>query len=112
MSTGRGLAEAGARPEVHDAAAGPRIEACRWLVQNKDTGKQLSIWLDVATGDDQVRNCGAGSNHCVEAFHALLASKGVAHTWQDQWSGPHEGTYWQGHLPDYMAWYSSQLVGE
>jgi enterochelin esterase-like enzyme len=83
-----------------------------WLVQNKDTTKQLSIWLDVATGDDKVRNCGAGSDHCVEAFHALLVSKGIVHAWQDQWPGPHEGSYWQGHLPDYMTWYSSQLIGE
>ena len=83
-----------------------------WLVKNTDKAKQLSIWLDVATGDDKVRNCGAGSDHCVEAFHALLISKGISHAWQDQWSGPHEGSYWQSHLPDYMAWYSSQLVGQ
>jgi enterochelin esterase-like enzyme len=83
-----------------------------WLVKNTDTAKQLSIWMDVATGDDKVRNCGTGSDHCVEAFHSLLVSKGIAHAWQDQWPGPHEGSYWQGHLPDYMAWYSSQLAGE
>jgi enterochelin esterase-like enzyme len=83
-----------------------------WLVKNTDTAKQLSIWMDVALGDDKVRNCGEGSDHCVEAFHALLASKGIPHAWQDQWQGPHELSYWQGHLPDYMAWYSSQLAGE
>ncbi len=83
-----------------------------WLVKNTDTAKQLSIWLDVATGDDKVRICGPGSDHCVEAFHALLNTKGIAHAWHDQWPGPHEGTYWQGHLEDYLAWYSSQLVGE
>ena len=83
-----------------------------WLVKNTDAAKQLSIWMDVAVGDDKVRNCGEGSDHCVEAFHALLAAQGIAHAWQDQWPGPHEGSYWQGHLPDYMAWYSSQLIGE
>lgn len=83
-----------------------------WLVKNRDTAQELSIWIDVATGDDKVRTCGAGSDHCVEAFHALLVSKGIAHAWQDQWSGPHEGTYWEAHVPDYMAWYSSKLIGE
>lgn len=83
-----------------------------WLVQNTDHARQLSIWMDVATGDDKVRDCGQGSDRCVEAFHALLVSKGIPHEWHDQWAGPHEGTYWEGHLPDYMAFYSSQLVGE
>ena len=83
-----------------------------WLVKNTPTAGQLSIWLDVSTGDAKVRTCGPGSDHCVEAFHALLASQGIAHTWQDRWPGPHEGTYWQSHVADYMAWYSSQLVGE
>ena len=83
-----------------------------WLVQNTDHARELAIWMDVATGDDKVRDCGEGSDRCVEAFHALLVSKGIPHAWQDQWPGPHEGTYWQGHLSDYLAWYSSQLVGE
>ncbi len=83
-----------------------------WLTQNTDHAKQLSLWLDVATGDDKVRDCGADSDRCVEAYHALLASKGIPHEWHDTWPGPHEGTYWQGHLPDYLAWYSAQLVGQ
>jgi enterochelin esterase-like enzyme len=83
-----------------------------WLVKNTNAAKQLSIWMDVALGDDKVRNCGEGSDHCVEAFHALLSAQGIPHAWQDQWPGPHEGSYWEGHLPDYMAWYSSQLVGQ
>ncbi len=83
-----------------------------WLVQNTDHAKQLSMWLDVATGDDKVRNCGQGSDRCVEAFHALLLNRGVAHEWHDTWPGPHEGSYWMGHLPDYLAWYSSQLIGQ
>jgi S-formylglutathione hydrolase FrmB len=83
-----------------------------WLVKNKTTASQLSIWMDVATGDDKVRECGPGSDHCLEAFHDLLASKGIAHEWHDQWAGPHELSYWESHVPDYMAWYSSQLVGQ
>ncbi len=83
-----------------------------WLVQNTDRAKQLSIWMDVATGDDKVRNCGPGSDRCVEAFHALLVQKGIPHEWHDQWPGPHELSYWQGHLDDYLTWYSAHLVGQ
>ncbi len=83
-----------------------------WLVQNTTHAQQLAIWLDVASGDDKVRECGQGSDRCVEAFHALLNSKGIAHEWHDQWPGPHELSYWESHVPDYMAWYSSQLVGQ
>lgn len=83
-----------------------------WLVKNKTSASQLTIWMDVATGDDKVRNCGPGSDRCVEAFHDLLAAKGIAHEWHDQWAGPHEGSYWQEHLPDYMAWYSAHLMGQ
>lgn len=83
-----------------------------WLVQNKDTARQLGIWLDVAASDDKVRNCGTGSDRCVEAFHNLLISRGIAHDWHDTWPGPHEGSYWIAHTPDYLAWYSSRLVGQ
>ncbi len=83
-----------------------------WLVENTNHAQQLDIWLDVAAGDDKVRNCGDGSDRCVEAFHTLLTAKGIAHEWHDTWPGPHELTYWQSHLADYMAWYSSQLVGQ
>ncbi len=83
-----------------------------WLVQNKDTARQLGIWMDVATADDEVRNCGTGSDHCVEAFHALLVARGIPHDFHDTWPGPHEGSYWIGHTPDYLAWYSSKLIGQ
>jgi S-formylglutathione hydrolase FrmB len=83
-----------------------------WLVQNTDNAKQLAIWLDVAAGDDKVRDCGEGSDRCVEAFHSLLTSRSIPHEWQDTWPGPHESSYWQGHLSDYLAWYSSQLAGQ
>lgn len=83
-----------------------------WLVQNKNTAASLAIWLDVAAGDDKVRDCGAGSDHCVEAFHALLNAKGIPHEWHDAWPGPHDGSYWIAHTADYLTWYSSKLVGE
>jgi len=84
-----------------------------WLVQNTNTAKELTLWMDVALSDDKVRNCGTGSDRCAEAFHALLVAKGIPHEWHDQWPGGHEGpTYWGPHLPDYLDWYSSKLVGQ
>ncbi|HEX7593051.1 MAG TPA: alpha/beta hydrolase-fold protein [Anaerolineae bacterium] len=84
-----------------------------WLVENKDTAKDLTLWMDVALSDDKVRGCGAGSDRCVEAFHVLLVSKGIPHEWHDQWPGGHEGpTYWGPHILDYLQWYSSVLVGQ
>jgi S-formylglutathione hydrolase FrmB len=82
-----------------------------WLVENTETGSQLTIWMDVGVDDDRVRNCGPGSNRCVEAFHELLLAHGMPHDWHDTWPGPHEGTaYWGPHIPDYLAWYSSKLA--
>ncbi len=83
-----------------------------WLAENTQSWKELAIWMDVAASDDQVRNCGANSDRCVEAFHTLLVSKGVPHEWHDNWAGSHDGTYWQAHLPDYLAWYSSQFLAQ
>ncbi len=83
-----------------------------WLIKNKDTWKQLSIWLDIGYNDTKWRDCGPDSDRCVEAFHALLVARGVPHEWQDQWSGGHEGVYWRAHVPDYLRWYSSNLVGQ
>ncbi len=81
-----------------------------WLVQNKDTASRLAIWLDVGMDDDKVRKCGPGSDRCVEAFHELLAARSIPHEWHGSWPGPHEGAYWAAHIPEYLAWYSSQLV--
>lgn len=84
-----------------------------WLVDNTNAAKELAIWLDVALNDVNVRECGPGSNRCVEAFHALLVSKGIPHEWHDQWPGVHEGlSYWGPHIPDYLQWYSSVLIGQ
>lgn len=83
-----------------------------WLVQNTDAARQLALWLDVGADDQNVRNCGAESDRCVMAFHDLLVAKGIPHEWQSTWPGPHEWIYWQTHVPDYLAWYSSKLVGQ
>ncbi len=83
-----------------------------WQVQTTDQARKIALWIDVATEDDKVRKCGPESDRCVESFHALLVSKGVAHEWRDRWPGSHEGSYWMAHLPDYLAWYSSVLVAQ
>jgi len=84
-----------------------------WLVRYTTNVRELTLWLDVAHGDDKVRDCGEGSDRCVEAFHALLVSKNISHGWLDTWPGTHEGySYWGPHIPDYLRWYSSKLVGQ
>jgi enterochelin esterase-like enzyme len=83
-----------------------------WLTQNTENARQLVLWLDVAAEDTNVRNCGKGSDRCVEAYHALLVARGIPHVWHDEWPGKHEGTYWAAHFPDYMAWYSANLAGQ
>ena len=84
-----------------------------WLVRYTNNARELTLWLDVAYGDDKVRDCGEGSNRCVIAFHNLLVSKDISHEWHDTWPGNHEGySYWSPHLPDYLRWYSSKLIGQ
>jgi enterochelin esterase-like enzyme len=84
-----------------------------WLAQNTDKPHQLKIWIDVGAQDDKVRDCGVESNRCVEAFHELLVAKNIAHVWHDDWAGRHDGpTYWGPHIPDYLTWYSEQLLGQ
>jgi enterochelin esterase-like enzyme len=82
-----------------------------WLVEHTNNARQLTIWLDVAQDDQVVRNCGAGSDRCVIAFHNLLLSKGIAHDWHGDWAGTHEGyTYWMFHIADYLQWYAAKLA--
>ena len=86
-----------------------------WLVENRDTAKELTIWIDVALSDDKVRcpQPRTPETRCVENFHDLLVAKGVQHVWHDDWPGGHEGpTYWGPHIPDYLQWYSSVLQGQ
>jgi enterochelin esterase-like enzyme len=83
-----------------------------WLVKNTDMARQLNIWLDVGLDDDKVKNCGAGSDRCVEAFHELLISKDIPHEWHDHWPGGHSNAYWTSNIPDYLEFYSANLVGQ
>ncbi len=85
-----------------------------WLVQNTDAAKQLTIWIDVAAGDFQWRNCNPppSPQRCITVFHQLLDARGIPHDYQDSWPGIHDDFYWAAHIPDYLLWYSSKLVGQ
>ncbi|MEW5719653.1 MAG: alpha/beta hydrolase-fold protein [Chloroflexota bacterium] len=81
-----------------------------WLIKNTDNARGLTLWLDVASGDDKVRDCGPGSDRCVMAFHDLLVAKNIPHEWHADWTGSHEGhTYWARFIPHYLTWYSLNL---
>lgn len=83
-----------------------------WLTKNTDAIKQLDIWMDVGLDDVNVRKCGPGSDRCVEAYEALLVSKNIPHVYHGEWAGPHDAPYWMTHMPDYIKWYASKLVGQ
>jgi len=83
-----------------------------WLVQNKKTAHELLIGIDVGSDDHNWRDCDPGKR-CVMTFHQLLVDQGIAHDWQDKWSGGHDGiTYWAPHLGEYVNWYSTKLIGQ
>ncbi len=73
-----------------------------WLFQHTTTWKQLTLWIDVASGDDQW----GPADH---DLHNLLLSLGVPHDFTDSWPGIHDDYYWGAHIPDYLVWYSSKL---
>ncbi len=76
-----------------------------WLIENTDTWRQLTLWIDVGAQDTQW----GGPIH---DFHALLVSRGVPHDWHDTWQGQHDNNYWSAHLVDYLTWYGSKLAGQ
>lgn len=84
-----------------------------WLLDHTDGAQRLKLWIDVAGGDYQWRNCNPppSPQRCIEVFHSLLDAKGIQHAWHDQWPGIHDNYYWSAHLVDYLAWYSSVLKG-
>ena len=75
-----------------------------WLVENTDTWKNLTLWIDVGANDDQW----GGPIH---DFHAQLVRENVPHDWIDTWPGDHDSNYWSMHIGDYLSWYSSKLIG-
>lgn len=76
-----------------------------WLLQNKETWKQITLWLDAAAEDHQWGDA-------VRELHEQLLEMGMAHDYEDDWHGIHDDYYWAAHIPDYLNWYSSKLVGE
>jgi enterochelin esterase-like enzyme len=76
-----------------------------WLVENTDTWRKLTLWIDVGADDHQW----GGPIH---DFHALLVASHVPHDWIDTWPGDHDNNYWSAHIIDYLNWYASKLVGQ
>jgi len=68
--------------------------------------------MDVATEDVTVGKCGPESDRCVEAYEALLVSKNVLHVYHNDWHGTHDAPYWMTHIPDYLKWYATKLIGQ
>jgi enterochelin esterase-like enzyme len=75
-----------------------------WLVENTETWKNLTLWIDVGADDNQW----GGPIH---DFHALLVRRNVPHAWIDTWPGDHDNNYWSAHIGDYLNWYASKLIG-
>lgn len=75
-----------------------------WLVQNTDTWKQLTIWIDDGDRDDQWGTA-------IIEYHNLLNKIGVPHEFH-LFYGFHDPPYWATHTPDYLLWYASKLVGQ
>ncbi len=75
-----------------------------WLVQNTQTWRQLTLWIDVGDHDDQWGTA-------ILAYHDLLVKLGVPHEFH-LFYGFHDPPYWAVHTPDYLQWYASKLTGQ
>ena len=74
-----------------------------WLVQNTQTWRQLTIWMDDGADDT---NWGQADRE----FENLLVSLKIPHEWHT-FSGTHEPPYWITNVPNYLSWYATHLVG-
>lgn len=77
----------------------------QWLIENTQTWRQLTVWIDVGHEDTQWGGV-------IVQFHQWLDSLGVSHDYTDSWAGVHDDSYWRQHIADYLIWYSSKLAGE
>lgn len=75
-----------------------------WLVQNTQTARQLTIWMDDGSDDDVW-------GESIQKYKNLLESLNIPFEWHT-WPGRHEGTYWGPHIPNYLVGYSSKLMGQ
>jgi enterochelin esterase-like enzyme len=73
-----------------------------WLARNAPDIERLQIWADIGIDDIYLDN--------VTVLHQTLLRRGVAHQWR-LFGGEHEADYWLEHVPDYLRFYSSALLG-
>ncbi len=76
-----------------------------WLIEHTQTWRQLTVWIDIGKEDAQWGDA-------IVTFHRWMDAHGVPHEFNDTWTGIHDDAYWSAHLPDYLTWYASKLVGE
>ena len=67
-----------------------------------ERARSLKIELDAGDDDYWISE--------VTAFHELLLSLGIDHTW-NRWPGTHFGDYWGPHIPDYLRFYAESFTG-
>lgn len=75
-----------------------------WLVQNRQTWRQLQIWHDDGDRDQQWGKANRD-------FHNLLASLGIPNEWHEFY-GDHDPPYWAAYVTQYLVWYASHLQGQ
>jgi S-formylglutathione hydrolase FrmB len=73
------------------------------LVQNKQSWRELAIWIDVGDSDT---NWGPADHD----FEGLLVSLEIPHEWH-VFPGTHDPPYWITHIPNYLTWYAYKLSG-
>jgi enterochelin esterase-like enzyme len=73
------------------------------LRDHPDTARTLHLWLDVSEQDPLWKSS-------VEALHQQLVSEGIPHAWHE-WSGNHDGVYWNAHMTQYLRYYNAALSG-
>jgi enterochelin esterase-like enzyme len=75
-----------------------------WLAgNNNEHARRIAYWLDVGAEDWWRPN--------IEALYAALLDAGLNVQWHI-FHGTHEAEYWIEHVPDYLQFYSSALIGE
>ncbi len=70
--------------------------------EHPEIARTLKIWMDVGSTDNWMPS--------VSAFQQQLQAAGIPDQWHTS-DGGHDGIYWSSHVPDYLQFYSSALVG-
>lgn len=73
------------------------------LRDRPDTARTLNLWLDVSEQDQLWKTS-------VETLHQQLVAQGIRHAWHE-WSGNHDGVYWNAHMAQYLRYYDAALRG-